>query len=75
MIRKSYTVYKLHFTAPFHIGDNRDDFGSSLKSLSSDSMYAALTATLVHLGRHIPESGSLGCVLSALFPFYQKDAE
>lgn len=74
MPAQSFTAYKLFFTGPIHISDNRDDYGSSLRSVPSDTMYAALTATLAKMGRDIPSDGDLGCVISALFPFYQKDA-
>lgn len=71
MSRKEFTVYRLHFTSGIHIGDSRDDYGKSLKQLSSDSMYAAIIATLAKEGKSIPNNGDLGCVISALFPFYQ----
>ena len=73
MPSKSYYVYRLRFTGPLHIGDTRDDYGASLRSISSDTMYAALTATLAKMGRVIPENGDLGFVISGLFPFYKKN--
>lgn len=66
-----FSVYKLHFTSPLHIGDNRDDYGISLKSIQSDTLYAALTACLAKIGVKIPVDGDLGCAISSLFPFYQ----
>lgn len=75
MSRKEFTVYRLHFTSGIHIGDSRDDYGRSLKQLSSDSMYAAVTATLAKVGESIPYNGDLGCVISALFPFYQGNGD
>ena len=71
MPSKSFSLYKLHFKAPIHIGSSRDDYGISLRCLSSDSMYAALTAILAHLGSDIPSDGYLGCVISSLFPYYK----
>lgn len=68
-----FKIYKLHFTSPLHIGDNRDDYGISQKIISSDTFYAALTACLAKLGEQIPEDGFLGCTISSLFPYYQKD--
>lgn len=65
-----YTIYRLHFTTPIHIGSQRDDYGLSLQSIASDTMYAALTATLANMGVHIPENGDLGCVISGLFPYH-----
>ena len=73
MPTKSFTAYRLRFTGPLHIADSRDDYGTSLRSISSDTMYAALTATLAKMGKEIPADGDLGCVISALFPFYRKD--
>lgn len=68
-----FKLYKLHFTSLLHIGDNRDDYGISQKTISSDSFYAAVTACLAKLGEQIPDDGFLGCAISSLFPYYQKD--
>lgn len=68
-----FNIYKLHFTTPLHLGDVRDDYSISLKSVASDTMYAALIATLAKLGDTIPDNGDLKCTISSLFPFYQKD--
>lgn len=64
-------AYKLHFTTPLHIGDTKEDYSISLKTISSDTMYAALTASLAKIGCAIPENGDLGFCISSLFPFYQ----
>lgn len=72
MVKRNFTIYKLHFTSPLHIGDARDDYSVSLKTIASDTMYAALTSSLAKLGEEIPSDGDLGCVISSLFPFYQK---
>jgi CRISPR-associated protein Csm4 len=66
-----FNIYKLHFTTPIHIGDNRDDYSISLKTVQSDAMYAAITACLAKLGESIPDDGDLGFTISSLFPFYQ----
>ena len=68
----SFTVYKLHFTSPVHFGDNRSDYGISLKTLQSDTLYAAVTSCLAKLGVDIPSDGDLGCAISSAFPFYQE---
>ena len=68
-------IYKLHFTTPVHLGAARDDYGVSLKTIASDTLYAALISCLAKLGEEIPKDGDLGCTISSLFPFYQKDAE
>lgn len=68
-------IYKLHFTTPLHLGDVRDDYGISLKTIASDTLYAALISCLAKLGKIIPNDGDLGCTISSLFPFYQKNKE
>lgn len=68
-------IYKLHFTSPLHIGSVREDYGTSQTTISSDAMYAALTACLAKLGKDIPANGDLGCTISSLFPFYQIDKQ
>lgn len=73
MASRVFSLYKLHFTAPLHISDSRDDYGVSLTTYSSDAMYAALTASLAKLGEKVPDDGNLGCCISALFPYYQED--
>lgn len=75
MATHKFTVFKLHFTSPVHLGDMRDDYGISLKTIASDTMYAALISCLAKMGKTIPENGDLGCTISSLFPFYQKGRE
>lgn len=75
MATKTFNIYKLHFTSPFHISDRRDDYGKSLRSVQSDTMYAAITATLAKMGRSIPDNGDLGFTISSLFPYYQESEE
>lgn len=67
-------IYKLHFNTPLHLGDDRDDYSVSLKTIHSDTLYAALTAVLAKVGERIPPNGDLGFTISSLFPFYQKNA-
>lgn len=73
MAKHTFNIYKLHFTSPVHLGDARDDYGISLKSIASDTLYAALISSLAKLGKEIPKDGDLKCTISSLFPFYQKD--
>lgn len=73
MAKHTFKIYKLHFTSPLHIGDARDDYSVSLKTIASDTMYAALISCLAKLGKEIPDRGDLGCTISSLFPFYQKE--
>ncbi|MCQ2230550.1 MAG: type III-A CRISPR-associated RAMP protein Csm4 [Paludibacteraceae bacterium] len=75
MAKQQFKIYKLHFTSPLHLGDSRDDYSVSLKTINSDTMYAALISCLAKLGQEIPKDGDLGCTISNLFPFYQKDTE
>lgn len=74
-MKKQLKIYKLHFTSPLHIGDVRDDYSVSLKTIESDTMYAALISCLAKMGETIPLNGDLGCTISSLFPFYQKDKD
>ncbi len=74
-MKTTFNVYKLHFTSPIHIGDERLDYGSSQKYLHSDSMYAALTSVLASVGYTIPTDGDLGFQISSLFPFYQESKD
>ncbi len=71
-MKTKFRIYKLHFTTPLHIGDERDDYSISLKTLQSDAMYAALTSCLAKVGKEIPIDGDLGFTISSLFPYYQK---
>ncbi len=73
MAKQQFKIYKLHFTSPLHLGDSRDDYSVSLKTINSDTMYAALISCLAKLGKEIPQDGDLGCTISNLFPFYQKE--
>lgn len=68
----SFTVYKLHFTSPVHFGNGKGDYGISLQTIQSDTIYAAVTSCLAKMGIEIPADGDLGCAISSAFPFYQK---
>ena len=68
MATREFKLYRLHFTTPLHISNSRADYGVSLRSVLSDTMYAALTATLAKMG-DVPKDGNLGCVISGLFPY------
>lgn len=74
MKTRQFAAYLLHFPGPLHISNTRDDYGVSLHTISSDTLYAALTATLAKMGKDIPANGDLGCVVSGAFPYYQADA-
>ena len=75
MGKQKLTIYKLHFTTPLHLGDVRDDYSASLKTISSDTIYSAFIACLAKYGYPVPQDGDLGCTVSSLFPFYQKNKE
>lgn len=70
-----YRIYKLHFTSPLHIGDARDGYDVSLKTIQSDAMYAAIISALAKIGQDIPKDGDMGFIISSLFPFYQASPE
>ena len=70
-----YKVYRLHFTSPLHISDIRDDASVSQRTVHSDTLQAALLAALAKVGEVLPENGDIGCVVSDLFPYYQKTEE
>ncbi len=72
-MRHSFQIYKLRFTTPLHLGNEREDYAQSLQTIHSDTLYAALVASLAKAGMEIPEKGDLGCTISSLFPYYQKD--
>ena len=65
-------IYKLHFNSPLHISGLRDDGGVSLRTIQSDTLYAAIIATLAKVGTEIPQDGDLGFTLSSTFPYYQR---
>ena len=59
MATATYKRYKLHFTSPLHIADRHEDESISLKTIQSDTLYAALTSCLAKTGETIPEDGYL----------------
>lgn len=67
-----FKLYKLYFTAPLHISDQREDGSISQKTIHSDTLYSALISCLAKVGKPVSESGDLGCVISDLFPYYQQ---
>lgn len=71
----TFKIYKLHFTSPLHIGDRHKNDDNSLKTIQSDSLYAALMSSLVKTGNRIPENGDLGFTVSSLFPYFQKNKD
>ena len=79
-----FRIYKLHFKAPLHISDLRDDASISQKTIHSDTLHAALISCLAKAGKTacqaekentVLDDGDLGCVISDLFPYYQKDKQ
>ena len=69
-----FKVYRLHFTAPLHISDLREDASVSQKTIHSDTLHASLISCLAKVGKPLPADGDLGCVISDLFPYYQQEA-
>ena len=72
MATATYKLYKLHFTSPLHIADRHEDESNSLKTIQSDTLYAALISCLAKTGSAIPDKGDLGFTISSLFPYYQR---
>lgn len=70
-----FKVYKLHFKSALHISDLRDDASTSQRVIHSDTFQAALLTCLAKIGEEIPTNGDIGCVISDLFPYYQKNEE
>ena len=77
MMKHKLKIYKLHFTTPLHLSNEREDYAQSLQTLHSDTLYAALTASLAKIGYEYKTdfNGDLGFSISSLFPFYQKNKE
>lgn len=67
----TYRIYKLRFSSPLHINDQRGSEGVSQRIVHSDVMYAALMSCLARTGCEIPDDGDLGFTISSLFPYYQ----
>ena len=72
MATATYKLYKLHFTSPLHIADRHEDDSNSLKTIQSDTLYAALMSCLARTGHTIPDNGNLGFCISSLYPYFQK---
>jgi CRISPR-associated protein Csm4 len=71
-VSTSFRLYRLTFTGPVHLGDDRpDDYAKSADFLHSDSLHAALLATMAKMGLPVPGSEGPGYTLSSCFPFGQ----
>lgn len=66
-----FYLYKLHFISPLHISDEQDDYSISMKTIYSDTFYAALISCLSKIGYDVPADGNIKCHISNLFPYYQ----
>lgn len=66
-----YQLFRINFKTPLHLSDPRGDYGYSEKLLHSDTLYAALIASLAKIDKlgNISQTGDLGCTISSLFPF------
>jgi len=64
-----FNIYKLRFTTPLHLGNERADYGTSLQTIHSDTMHAAIISSLAKVGVEIPKDGDFGFSLSSLFPY------
>jgi len=75
-MKNNFRIYRLYFTTPLHLGNEREDYAESLRTLHSDTFYAALTSALAKTGVIGNDfNGDLKCTISSLFPFYQKDKQ
>ena len=70
-----FSVYKLHFTSPLHISDNHNDGGVSLRTIQSDTLYAALTHCLAVMKGSVTKDCDFPFLVSSLFPYYCKDSD
>lgn len=70
-----FRLYKLHFTSPFHINDQRSDDGTSQHIIHSDVLYAAFISCLAKYGQPITKDGELGFTVTSLFPYYQATSQ
>ncbi len=68
-----FNIYKLRFTTPLHLGDERADYGTSLQTIHSDTMYSAIISSLAKIGVEIPKNGDFGFSISSLFPYTKAD--
>lgn len=46
-----------------------------MKTIQSDTLYAALTSCLAKVGSEIPSDGDLGFTISSMFPYYQEKSD
>jgi len=69
----TFAIYKLRFSAPVHFSDAMDDYGHSLQTYHSDSMYAALTAASAAVGATSLTQEPNAYVISSLFPYAKTD--
>jgi len=71
-MKKEFKTFYFNFNAPLHISDSREDYGSSVSTIYSDTLYAAVFSILSKTG-NLPETaentGELGCTISNLFTF------
>lgn len=69
-----YTIFKLHFSTPLHIGLGRSSYDSSASDLHSDTLSAALASIKAQHGANSQEIKSFldSFVLSSAFPFEGK---
>lgn len=68
-------TFRLYFNQPLHISNSKADYAQSLRTVESDTMHAALLASLAKVGIPLPENGNAGFDISSLFPFYDPGGE
>ena len=70
MAKKAFSIFKLEFQSPIHIGDRRpNDYGATESFVRSDTMMAAIMAVQAMIGQSIPDDGRIGYSISSLYPY------
>jgi len=74
-MNKELIRYRLRFTTPLHIGNERADYASGSPTVHSDAFYAAMFFSAARLGFYelLPSDNPAKFSISSLFPFVQQD--
>jgi len=71
MPKHTFSIARLAFTAPLHIGSVREDFVPSEEMIRSDTLYAAIMHVWDMLGYEVPKEPPFA--ISSLFPYKKVD--
>ena len=69
---KAFKIYRLRFTSALHISNPHKELDTSMPTIQSDALCATLTACLAKYGETVGADFDMGCMVSSLFPYYQK---